>query len=66
MLGQMDYNVILGMDWLAAYHASVDIYKEKFFFYYYWGVLEFCFEADMPIISAKRAYWLSRQGYLDF
>lgn len=32
MLGQMDYNVILGMDWLAAYHASVDIYKEKFFF----------------------------------
>ena len=28
-LGEMDFNVILGMDWLAARHAYIDCYEKR-------------------------------------
>ena len=32
LMDMYDYDVILGMDWLAAYHASVDFFKKEVVF----------------------------------
>ena len=32
LLGMHDFDVILGMNWLAAYHASVDCFKKEVVF----------------------------------
>jgi len=38
----MEYNIILGIDWLSTYHASVDCYKKRVIFKMK-GVPEFIF-----------------------
>ena len=66
-----DYDVILGMDWLTTYHASVDCFRKEVVFWPL-GEPEFWFKGSrmhaLPrVISALRAKHLSRkgcQGYL--
>ena len=53
------YDVILGMDWLVAYHASVDCFRKEVVFRPL-GELEFWFKSSrmhaLPrVISALRA-----------
>ena len=33
LMDMYDYDVILGMDWLAAYHASVDYFRKEVMFW---------------------------------
>ena len=33
LMDMYDYDVILGMDWLAAYHASVDYFRKEVVFW---------------------------------
>ena len=42
-LGRMEYDAILGMDWLSTYHAHVDYHQKRVTFKMK-GVLEFIFE----------------------
>ena len=63
-LGKMEFDVILGMDWLSACHAYVDC-REKRVIFRMNEILEFIFEGiknkqGMPVISAMRATKLLR------
>ena len=64
-LGEMEFDFILGMDWLFAYRAHVD-YCEKRIIFGMEGISKFIFEGIkdkhiVPIISALRATKLIRQ-----
>ncbi|RVW68203.1 Transposon Ty3-G Gag-Pol polyprotein [Vitis vinifera] len=66
----VDFDVILGMDWLASYHASVD-YFEKMVTFSILGQPKFSFEGkhvDRPLrmISALRASSLLKKGCQGF
>ena len=71
LMDMYEYDVILGMDWLAAYHASVDCFRKEVLFRPL-GELEFRLKGSrmhaLPrVISALRAKRLLRkgcQGYL--
>ena len=65
-----DFDVILGMDWLASYHAFVDCFGKRVTFSIY-GQANFCFEGkhvDKPLhmISALRASSLLKKGCQGF
>ena len=67
LLGLQDFDVILGIDWLASYHASVDSFGKRVTFSIP-GQPEFSFEGkhmDKPLrmISVLRASSLLRKGY---
>uniref|UniRef100_A0A7N2MWN1 RNA-directed DNA polymerase n=1 Tax=Quercus lobata TaxID=97700 RepID=A0A7N2MWN1_QUELO len=66
VMDMYDYDVILGMDWLPAYHASVDCFRKKVVFRPL-GEHEFRFKGSrmhaLPrVISALRAKHLLRKG----
>ena len=66
LLEIQEFDVILGMDWLAAYHANVDCYKKEVVFCIP-SQLEFVFhgskESLMPnVISSIHANQLLRKG----
>ena len=71
LMDMYDYDVIFGMNWLAAYHASGDCFRKEVAFRPL-GELEFQFKGSrmhaLPrVISALRAKRLLRkgcQGYL--
>ena len=71
LMDMYDYDVILGMDWLAAYHASVDCFRKEVVFRPL-GEPKFRFKGSrmhtLPrVISTLRAKHLLRkgcQGYL--
>ena len=70
LLCLQDFDVILGMDWLASYHASVDCFGKQVTFSIP-GQPEFSFEGkhvDRPLlmISALRASSLFRKGCQGF
>jgi hypothetical protein len=69
LLDIQDFDVILGMDWLSPYHASVDCYSKRVTFHIP-NQSEFHFEgikeASLPLISAMRAYRLLRKGFHDY
>uniref|UniRef100_A0A2N9EM84 Reverse transcriptase n=1 Tax=Fagus sylvatica TaxID=28930 RepID=A0A2N9EM84_FAGSY len=70
LLGMHDFDVILGMNWLAAYHASVDCFEKEVVFRPP-GELEFRFKGSrlpsLPhMISALRANRLLRKGCRGF
>ena len=65
-----DFNIILGMDWLAAYHALVDCFNKKVTFQIS-GQLEFCFEwgsIDIPmqLILVMKNQSLLRKGWCGY
>jgi len=65
-LGEMEFDVILGMDWLSACGAHVDCNKKRIIFKME-GVPEFVNEGvkvshDIPYISAIKATKLMREG----
>ena len=45
LIDMYDYDVILGMDWLAAYHGSVDCFRKEVVFWPL-GELEFRFKGS--------------------
>ena len=66
LLHLQDFDIILGMDWLASYHASVDCFGKMVMFSIP-GQPEFSFErkhTDRPLhmISTLRASSLLRKG----
>ena len=70
LLDLKDFDVILGMDWLAFYHVFVDCFGKRVIFSIL-GQFEFNFEekhADRPlrIISIVRANSLLRKGCQGF
>ncbi|RVW16032.1 Transposon Tf2-12 polyprotein [Vitis vinifera] len=70
LLDLQDFDVILGMDWLASYHASVDCFEKKVTFSIP-GQPKFSFEGkhvDRPLrmISALRASSLLKKGCQGF
>jgi hypothetical protein len=70
LLEMHDFDVILGMNWLAAYHASVDCFEKEVVFRPP-GELEFRFKGSrlpsLPyMISAVRANRLLRKGCRGF
>jgi hypothetical protein len=70
LLGMHDFDVILGMNWLVAYHASVDCFEKEVVFRPP-DELEFRFKGSrlpsLPhMISALRANRLLRKGYRGF
>jgi len=69
-LGEMEFDVILGMDRLSAYSVHV-YYNGKRVMFRIKGIPEFIFEGvkanhDIPIISAVRATKLMRQRCQEF
>ena len=65
-LKEMEFDIILGMNWLSTYRVSVDYYEKKVTFKID-EVSEFTIEGihdghRTPIISAIRATRLLRQG----
>ena len=70
LLDLQDFDVILGMDWLTSYHASVDYFRKRVTFSIP-GQPDFSFEGkhvDKPlrVISALRASSLLRKGCQGF
>ena len=70
MLGKMEFDAILGMDWLSASGAYVDCNKKRIIFKME-GTPELIFEGekvryDIPHISAIRATKLMKQGCQGF
>jgi hypothetical protein len=71
VLSMKDFDVILGMDWLSRYHASVDCHKKRVIFQIP-GEEEFSFENGqvrprVPLISAVKArklLWTGCEGFL--
>jgi hypothetical protein len=65
LLDIQDFDVILGMDWLSTYHASVDCYSKHVTFHIP-NQFEFHFEgireASLPLISTMQAYCLLKKG----
>jgi len=69
-LGEMEFDAILGIDWLSACGAHVDCEGKRIIFIMK-GVPEFTFErvkdkCELSIISAMRATKLIRQECLGF
>ena len=69
-LGEMEYDIILGMDWLSTYHAHVDCHLKKIIFKMP-GAPEYVFEGtknkiSIPVISALKATKLLRHGCQGF
>ena len=69
-LGEMEYDIILGMDWLSTYHAHVDCHLKKIIFKMP-GAPEYMFEGtknkvSIPVISALKATKLLRHGCQGF
>ena len=69
-LGKMEFDVILGMNWLSACHAYVDCYEKRVIFRMK-GIPKFIFEGikdiySMLVITAMRAMRLLRQGCQEF
>jgi hypothetical protein len=67
LLEMKDFDVILGMDWLAANYASVDCCSKKLKFQIL-GEMEFSFVGSGAsitpcVISALQARWMLRKGY---
>ncbi|RVW84862.1 Transposon Tf2-12 polyprotein [Vitis vinifera] len=70
LLDLQDFDIILGMDWLASYHASVDCFEKRVTFTIP-GQPKFSFEGkhvDRPLfmISALRASSLLKKGCQGF
>ena len=70
LLDLQDFDVILGIDWLASYHASVDCFRKRVTFSIP-GQLDFSFggkHVDKPLhmILALRASYLLRKGCQGF
>ena len=73
LLDLQDFDVILGMDWLASYHAFVDCFGKKVIFSIL-GQLEFSFEgkhADrllrmISTLQASSLLWKDYQGFLAY
>ena len=70
LLDMHDFDVILGMDWLASYHTSVHCFEKEVVFSPL-GELEFLFKASclsfMPrVISCIQANRLLRKGCQGF
>ena len=66
LLDLQDFDVILGMDWLAPYHASIDCFGKRVTFSIL-GQPDFCFEGkhvDKPLhmISTLRASSLLKES----
>jgi len=69
-LGEMEFDAILGMDWLSACGAHVDCNRKRIIFKME-GAPEFIFDGvkvshDIPYISAIKATKLMRQGCQGF
>ena len=69
-LGEMEFDAILGMDWLSACDTHVDCNRKRIIFKME-GVSEFIFEGvkvshEIPYISAIKATKLMRQGCQEF
>jgi len=69
-LGEMEFDAILGMDWLSACGAHVDCNRKRIIFKME-GVPEFIFEGvkvshEIPYISAIKPTKLMRQGCQGF
>ena len=70
-LYMQDFDIILGMNWLSSYHASIDCFEKKVIFKIP-GEIEFYFQGDkvksgVHIISAIKAVKMLKrgcQGYL--
>ena len=69
-LGEMEFDIILGMDWLSTYRAHVDCHQKRIIFKLegapervYEGVKD---KICTPIISALKATKLLRQGCQGF
>ena len=67
LLDLWHFNVILGMDWLASYHASVDCFGKMVMFHIFCQ-LKFSFEGkhvDIPlhmISTLQTSYLLDKEG----
>ena len=66
LLDMVDFDSILGMDWLATYHATLDCRKKRVIFNLL-GVPQFIFQGDRPtasvsIISCLQARNVLRKG----
>jgi len=69
-LGEMEYDIILGMDWLSTYHAHVDCHLKRIIFKMA-RTPEYMFEGaknkvSIPMISALKATKLLRHGCQGF
>ena len=69
-LGEMEFDIILGMDWLSTYRAHVDCHQKRIIFKLE-GAPERVYEGTKsktgtPIISAVKATKLLRQGCQGF
>jgi len=69
-LREMEYNIILGMNWLSTYHAHVDYHQKKIIFkmarapeYVYEGTKN---KVSIPVLSALKATKLLRHGCREF
>jgi hypothetical protein len=70
LLDMYEFDVILGMDWLSIFHASIDCFGKKVVFRIP-GQAEFVFEGDRvvrppPLVSAMQAKQLLRKGCKGF
>jgi len=68
--GEMEYDLILGIDWLSTYHAHVDCHQKKITFKLK-GAPEYVYEGmenkiSIPVISAFKPTNLLRHGYQGF
>ena len=69
-IGEMEYDLILGMDWLSTYRAHVDCYQ-KIIIFKLEGAPEKVYEGtknkiSIPVISALKATKLLRHGCQGF
>ena len=70
VLKMTDYEVILGMDWLSKYHATIDC-KKKIVTFRLPGEKEFCFMGTIdklrtPVISSMKARRLLDNGCVGY
>ena len=70
LLDMYEFDVILGMDWLSTFHASMDCFGKKVVFRIS-DQAEFLFERDLVVrppslVSAMQAKWLLRKGCKGF
>ncbi|CAM8999691.1 unnamed protein product [Rhodiola kirilowii] len=66
LLDMLDFDIILGMDWLSTYYATLD-YREKMIIFHLSNDSEFTFLCDASssspyLISALRAEKLLKKG----
>ena len=68
VLDMRDFDVILGMDWLASYHATVDCFSKEVIFRIL-GQPPFCLSGDVtspPIISVTQTRKLLLKGCVGY